>query len=255
MKNSSNDFYAALAPGYDEMTRTRERSGSERQMLQRWLDRYPSTAVFDAACGTGLHAVLLAGLGVQVTAADPSAEMLAMAAHHAQETAVEITWLQSAMQTPLPGLRENFQLVLCLGNSLPHLLTEEDLLQSLRNFHDLLQPGGHLVIQLLNFEKILQAGERIISINRAGAREFIRFYDFTSPLLTFNVLEIDWAAAPPRHHLQSTALSPHRADHLSRALHEAHFANFHIWGDLKFAPYDVETSVNLVMAAEKPQRG
>ncbi|RPJ50835.1 MAG: class I SAM-dependent methyltransferase, partial [Acidobacteria bacterium] len=73
---ATEDFYKELASDYDSMTRFKQRLRGEEQMLRRWRERYGFNSALDAACGTGLHAVVLAQMGVKATAADPSAAML-----------------------------------------------------------------------------------------------------------------------------------------------------------------------------------
>ena len=45
-----------------------------------------------------------------------------------------------------------FDAVLCLGNSLPHLLTQADLVAALRGMASVLRPGGLLILQNLNYD-------------------------------------------------------------------------------------------------------
>ena len=45
-----------------------------------------------------------------------------------------------------------YDAVLCLGNSLPHLLTQADLVAALSGMGALLKPGGLLVLQNLNYD-------------------------------------------------------------------------------------------------------
>ena len=42
--------------------------------------------------------------------------------------------------------------MLCLGNSLPHLLTQADLVAALRGMASVLRPGGLLILQNLNYD-------------------------------------------------------------------------------------------------------
>ena len=67
---------------------------------------------------------------------------------------------------------------LCMGNSLPHLLTDADLSAALESFRRVLRPGGLLATQVLNYARVLARGERIVGIDRHGERLYVRFYDF-----------------------------------------------------------------------------
>jgi len=77
------DFYNQLAESYDAMTRFDERLGRERDLLKFWVEAGCWQTVLDAACGTGLHAIALASLGIKTTASDASAAMLEQAQERA----------------------------------------------------------------------------------------------------------------------------------------------------------------------------
>ncbi len=245
------DFYDAIAHQYDGMTRYAQRLKSEKAMLQRWQARYGFHSVIDAACGTGLHAILLAEMGLQVLGADLSAAMLAKAQEHAHEAGVHVTWKHTSMQALRSALSGQYDAIFCLGNSLPHLLTEEDLQASLQGFYAFLNPGGHLVIQLLNYDRILARQERIVGVHRQGNQEYLRFYDFLSGQIQFNILTVSWEDNKATHALHSTALYPYRQRELRQALAGCGFEEMEFFGDMQFEPFDIFKSQNLIIVAKK----
>lgn len=249
VKNESAEFYRGLAENYDAMTRFQQRLPGERAMLSGWRELWQFDRALDTACGTGLHAIALAQLGVNVTAADLSPEMLAQARENATTAGVTIHWAEAAMEGLGPAVAGPFDLILCLGNSLPHLLDDQALAAAFAGFHRLLTPGGHLLLQLINYEPVLAAQRRIVALNREGEREFIRFYDFGAELLRFNILEIDWLQQPPAHRLGSVPLNPWRLAGLQPALTAAGFGAISLYGDMQRTDFDPLGSPNLVIAA------
>ncbi len=247
-------FYRGMAEQYDTMTRFAARLPGEREMLARWRDRLGFASALDVACGTGLHAIALAQLGVAVTGADLSPEMLAQARRHAAAEGVHVQWVAAAMERLDQAVDAPFDLLLCLGNSLPHLLDADALAAALSGFHRLLAPGGHLLLQLINYTAVLAWQRRVIAVGREGEREFIRFYDFGEPLLRFNILEIDWGQRPPAHRLQSVPLYPWRPGEVEAALRIAGFGEVELSGDLGQSPFAAATSANTVVLARKPGR-
>jgi SAM-dependent methyltransferase len=205
----------------------------------------------EEAVPTGLHAVALAQLGVAVTGADLSPEMLDRARRHAAAEGVAVRWVEAAMENLDQAVEAPYDLVLCLGNSLPHLLDGEALASALNGFHRLLAPGGHLLLQLVNYEPVLAWQRRVLALNRAGELEFIRFYDFGEPLLRFNLLEIDWSQQPPRHRLQSVPLYPWRSAEVEKALASAGFGEVVLFGDMGGGGYEAARAQNLVVLARK----
>lgn len=249
MTETTEEFYRAVATSYDAMTRFAQRLQSEAEVLRGWQERFRFRTALDAACGTGIHAILLAEAGVDTTAADISPEMLARAKQNAAARNVSVHWVESPMQKLSRHIRRRFDAVLCLGNSLPHLLSPADLRDALGAFYRLLGPGGHLILQLLNYHKILASGNRLIGVHRQGATEFIRFYDFLEETIHFNILQIDWESAPPKTRLNSTELYPYRWEDLQPALLKAGFIHFERYGNMKFAEFDPEQSPNLIIVA------
>jgi hypothetical protein len=151
-----------------------------------------------------------------------------------------------------------FDALLCLGNSLPNLLTPADLAAALADFAACLRPGGLVLIQNRNFARVVARRERWMEpqARREGDAEwlFLRFYDFDPDgLLTFNVvtLEREGTGAWSQRSVTSR-LRPLLKDELLAALSAAGFEQIACYGDMQGAPFDPEYSPNLVVAANKP---
>ena len=244
------DFYQGLAEHYDSMTRFAERLQSETERLAIWRQKLACHSVVDVGCGTGLHSIALAKLGLQVTAIDPELAMLKVAAENAATYGVTLRLLAGTMQNLHRHLTAKQDALFCLGNTLPHLLTDRSLYAGLRSAHKVLRPGGALVIQLLNYQRILAQQERIVQINRTDETEWIRFYDFLDGRIRFNVLMIQGSCAPFHHRLFSTLLRPYQRKELHSTLQACGFAKIAYYANLEEAPYQ-RFSPNLVICAFK----
>lgn len=110
----------------------------------------PARAI-DLGCATGAHVEILAGLGWDALGLDPSKTMLAEARRSRgcpeRFAAGTMLDLGKAVQEGGAGL------ILCVGNTLPHLGRGE-LGDFLRLCARSLAPAGRLVIQLLNYARI-----------------------------------------------------------------------------------------------------
>ena len=184
------DFYDDIAGQYDDITGSGDRTPRVESFLRELKSRYPIASALDVACGTGLYAIQLARMGARTTGADLSAGMLDQARRRAQAAGVPVDWIAAPMQELAERLHERFDAVLCMGNSIPHLQTQADLDAAISGFVRLLNPGGIVVIQLLNYVRVLAGRERIVGINRHADREYVRFYDFLHGQVRFNILEI-----------------------------------------------------------------
>ena len=249
------DFYDSLAETYDDMTGFEARMAGARAFVSGFLEWHGMHSVIDVACGTGLYAMAFAQAGVpQVAGVDLSAAMLAAARRRAESLGLNVRWLPARMEkldgtclAPADG-------IVCLGNSIPHLLTERALQSALRAFHKRLNPNGLLALQLLNYERVMKRAERIVEINRAGDREFVRFYDLPSRpggKLVFNVLRIEWTADGPRHTLDATVLKPYTVCELRKSLESCGFRNVQVYGGVRFQPYERDDSETVLLTAER----
>ncbi|NLA58359.1 MAG: class I SAM-dependent methyltransferase [Firmicutes bacterium] len=102
--------------------------------------------VLDLACGTGQFAYRLQQRGLAVMAVDHSPEMLAIAEERARASGLEITFIcQDMRQLELPY---EYDLILCLCDSLNYLLDVEDVALALEKAAGVLKPGGHFIFDV-----------------------------------------------------------------------------------------------------------
>ena len=116
---------------------------------RRDLDAYAAMAgefgartVLDIGCGTGTFACLLAGRGLEVTAADPAAASLEVARR--KPGAGRVRWVH-AEATALPRVQAD--LATMTGNVAQVFVTDEEWAAVLGAVHEALRPGGRLVFE------------------------------------------------------------------------------------------------------------
>ena len=247
------DFYDQLAGEYAELTGETARKPAVRGFVKQLVATCAPKSVLDAACGTGLFALEFARQGIRTTGADLSAGMIEQARLNAARENLEVRWLCAPMQNLAAHLaEERFDLLLCMGNSLPHLLEKDALRAALGNFQALLAPDGRIFLHLLNYERVLARNERVVGISRApdNRAEYIRFYDFEPPFLRFNVLRVHWQKNNrAAHDLTTTRLRAWREAELRQALEEAGFRHVESFADFSFSPFVPEHSDVLLLEA------
>ena len=165
VRNSTNPFYDAVADQYHLFFRDWAATVDREGMTLRRLFKDRDVArVLDASCGTGTQAIALAKLGFEVTAADPSQNMLLKAMEHAHDYGVANKMvITRASFLELPQVVTGpFDAVITKGNALSHLLTDVEILQALSNFYALLRPGGTVLIGIRNFELLVEDRPRFV---------------------------------------------------------------------------------------------
>jgi SAM-dependent methyltransferase len=246
----SESFYNDLAADYDAITGFDRRFQREEPAFRSIIDSFGIRTALDAGCGTGFHALLLARLGVQVTAIDSSAAMVQRAMQHARDMNLVINVIESDFARLSDHVPAGFDAVFCLGNTLPHLLSSAEVIAALGQFHSILKPGGLLVLQTLNYDSILSLQKRIIGVTESGANTYVRFYDFLDDGLRFNILTISRAPAGISHSLRSILLCPVRSEELLGFLVTAGFESVQLYGSMKRESFE-ESSSDIVIFARK----
>ena len=275
---NSRDFYDRQAALYEVMNDWPSRLSFELPFIQRALEQSRAQAVLDVACGGGHHAIALARQGYAVSGADISAEMLDLARRNAAEAGVSVRFEQSSFADLGARFNQAFDVVLCLGNSLPHVLTEAEQLAALTAMHDRLRTGGVLILQNLNYDLRWKNRPRFFALNPVtldGRTSLIwRMADYHDPgtrvagldgpcpepgLITFHIAtlepeasgktqaaEIKWQAT-----VKSTLQRPLFARDLTRWLAQVGFEDVALFGGMDATPFDSDSSPDLVIVARK----
>jgi SAM-dependent methyltransferase len=136
------------------------------------------SAVLDASCGTGINAAALARRGFDVWATDGSEAMIEEAAARFRRAQLAIP-VRRCLWADLPvTLAERFDVVLCVGNSLVHAAGQDAMVEALTGLRRMTRPGGHVVIDSRNWEK-LHAERQVVRVaNRVRARDGRRCLTF-----------------------------------------------------------------------------
>jgi glycine/sarcosine N-methyltransferase len=257
MENS----YDSFADDYDHFVNWPDRLAFELPFLEATLKRAPHApgakpAVLDAACGTGQHALALAERGYPAVGADLSAGMIARARQNAAQQGLEVRFEAAGFGELAQTFgRKSFEAVLCLGNSLPHVLDEAGLAAALRDFAAVLRPGGLLLLQNRNFDQVLEQKARWMEPQAAQAGQtewlFVRFYDFLADgTIDFNIIRLRQEAGGAwQQQVTRTRLRPLTQAELGEWLTRAGFEQVEWYGGLDGSGFEIAKSGNLVVVA------
>lgn len=247
-------LYDALAADYDRFVNWQGRLTLELPFFERLFRERGVQRVLDAACGTGHHAVALAQRGYRVVGADLSAAMIEQARENAAAAGVQVDFVVAGLGE-LAALGKSFEAVICLGNSLPHLLTAGAVDAALADFATVLRPAGLLVIQNRNFDRVWMERERFMppQSHRDGDQEwlFLRFYDFGPETLTFNMIRLRRMGQGWTQDIKATELRPVFCNDLATSLAAARLDGIMLYGGYDGSAFEPAYSDDLIAVAVK----
>jgi glycine/sarcosine N-methyltransferase len=242
-----NEFYDSFSEFYDEMTRFELRIQNEKGFFCNLKSKYEFTNAIDIGCGTGAHTLILSECGADAVGIDPSKGMIEKAKLHLPANS-KIEFINISLEDYSNRPNLNFDAAFCMGNSIPHITEKHDLVKFIVSLKKVLSPGALFTLQILNYEKILHAKERIVNIREIDDKIFIRFYDFTTGNnLNFNILTITGERNKREHNIISTSLYAYTLDTLAEIFSSYGFKLLQVSGDFKMSEFDKLSSPNLIM--------
>jgi SAM-dependent methyltransferase len=157
--NHYNDEYIfAFVERWDYLIDWTARAKKESQFIVTELRKRGVVKILDAATGTGFDSIRLIQEGFCVTSLDGNYNMLVKARSNAKKQNVELSIIHSDWRQMKPNIHNQYDAVICLGNSISHLFTKDDLLNSLSAFYHCLKPTGILLVDHLNYNRIFKLG-------------------------------------------------------------------------------------------------
>ena len=245
---------------YRRMVAWPARIRREAPFILSVLETAPRPSVLDLGCGTGEHADFLAGRGFRAVGIDRSEAQIDRARdYQGRHGETGPDFLLGDITTLDRHTDERFGAAIWLGNGVPYL--EDDELAIL--FEQLarrLLPGGRLLFQLLNYERIRRHELRHLPLNFRDHPEgdgeivFVRLMTVDGPdHVRFNPMSL--ALRPgedPPVELRSASevrVRTWRRSELESALGAAGFRVEEVHGDMVGGPFDADESSDLVMVA------
>ncbi len=208
--------------------------------------------VLDLACGSGNYALEFARWGLNVVGLDNEQEMIKLAREKSRKAGLSVDFRSGDMRD-LEDIEGKFDAVLCIGNSLVHLLTDRDILKSLAQMKERLYPGGTLILQTVNYDRILK--NHITQLpditNHKAGLIFTRQYDFrTDGLIDFKTTLIQNGSDGGQRSLGNgqVPLRPLTKKDLEGFLQEAGFIDLQFYGDFKRRPLSWDSQATVVQA-------
>jgi SAM-dependent methyltransferase len=126
------------------------------QLIEAQLGRLPAgnVRILDAVCGIGTQTLPLAERGFQLSARDLSPAAVARLQREAEARQLVVDAGVSDMRQVASSVSASFDVVLAFDNSVPHLLSDNDLLAAFQQFLKVHRPGGVFLCSVRDYDKV-----------------------------------------------------------------------------------------------------
>jgi glycine/sarcosine N-methyltransferase len=183
------DLFGDVAREYDGMF-PRD-FAEDNRMLSRAFKGHNIRTVLDCACGTGPHVALLAGQGFNVTGTDSSRPMLEEARARLEDQELSADLVHARWQDLPEALGKRFDAVICIGNSLPLAGDDDEVQASIKGMFDVVSPGGVLVIQNRNMDKMKrERPEAILNEADQPGNYTLFIFEYKDPIVIYKIFYI-----------------------------------------------------------------
>jgi len=242
---SAIDFYDALAPYYHLIYADWEASIENQSRALDAIIRsagLQSGSVLDAACGIGTQGLGLARLGYNVTASDLSPAAVERAQSEANRRGLSMQSSVADMRDVYAHHQRTFDVVLACDNSIPHLLSDADILRAFEAFYRCVTPGGLCLISVRDYAAMNLSGP--LQLHPYGVRQvadtryvLFQVWELRAPFYdtTFYVIEHREGAQPVVRAARSTYYAVSIST-LMRLMEQAGFSDVRRIDDKFFQP-------------------
>lgn len=141
----------------------------------------PQMNLLEVGCGIGELSMELSKHFHRVSGIDLDETMIQKAKEQAQDLFPQLTFnVLNMLHLDQLYQPATFDRIVCFGNTLVHLLEDQDILRFFEQCRKVLHENGRLMLQILNYDKILDHQIKQLPIIENNILRFERSYEFGS---------------------------------------------------------------------------
>mgnify|MGYP006278144471 CR=1 FL=1 len=246
-------FYEEFSKYYDDIFKF---DSQKLYFLQKMFEEKVAGKILDIGTGTGTYAVKLAKKNYEITGIDLNKNMLKKARQKTKSAKIKKkpSFIELNMKDILHAFESgSFSGAYSIGNVLVHLEDKETIKDVTGDLYQLLGDKGRLVIQIINYERILKQNIKGLPtiINEDENISFIRNYNFksNSKKIEFHtILKIKDSEQIFENRIELYPLLP---DELKQILKDNGFTNIKSYGSFNQDEFEIEESIPFIVTADK----
>jgi SAM-dependent methyltransferase len=165
------NFYSWMVGDFDE-----KQKEQENFFWRNGIKPVSRKVAFDLGAGNGLQAISLAKLGFAVKAIDFNSQLLNELTSRKINLDIEI--INDDILNYLQKSSHHAELIICMGDTITHLESIDQLKSVVQQMSSHLEPGGKIVLSFRDLTKELQGDERFIAVKNDDSRILTCFLEY-----------------------------------------------------------------------------
>lgn len=242
------DNYQDFAGRYDWMI---SENPKRKSFFKNIFSKYRVKKALDCSCGTGADLLMINSLGVDISGSDLSDAMLKAAQNKIRKSGHKIRLKKADFRKLTKIFKDKFDAVLCLSSSICEIHPDKEVIESLRSMKSVLNPGGLLIIDQGQSDKMMISKPRFIPI--VNTRDFTRFYvlDYSGSFVMVNVCDFEHSKSGNNFSMNSFKLKVRLFKEWKSLFKKAGFSNVIFYGGWDRALYNIKKSGRIIIVAKK----
>lgn len=241
--NEQNKFYTSISKYYSDIFPYQP---MQLKFVQNCVGDLHSKQILDIGCATGELAFRLAENGANTIGIDLNEDLLKQAKIRSTFQSANSEKCESEFASPNPKFqtgnmlelnsdfqKEQFDAILCFGNTLVHLLTIDLISEMLNGVFVVLKPGGKFLMQILNYDYILKEQIFDLPLIETENIKFIRKYKFKKDSKTIRFQTDLHLKKEDKIVSNETSLLALKSDELTQLLKHSGFKDIEIFSNFK----------------------
>lgn len=200
-------------------------------------------SLLDIGAGTGNMAIALAEKEMNVTASEPDETMAESIRSKTDMKGLTVS-VQTKSMEQINEFQNNFDGIICIGNTLPHLPDEESIVNFLSQCHQKLNNDGRLILQTVNYDKVLFSEDFSFPVIQKDDFSFTRRYEKVNEHIYFtSILTVNGESTE-----NTIPLYPITSQRLISLLKKSGFDSVQVYGNFKEEDYNRDSPALIVVA-------
>jgi glycine/sarcosine N-methyltransferase len=247
MKEKNFEYTPEL---YDLQMNWPQRLSKEKDFFEKIIKERKVKKILEVGGGIGRHSQMFSEIVDSVTFMEPSEDMLQYAKTNIIKSG-NINAVNGGFEDMDSLVFENFDMITCLGNTLPILENRKNVKMALKQTRRKLVKGGLAVFQFLNFEPKIMEQNRFYAprIFKKGTKKYIFLKHFESEKVKtrvdFMIIEMDSDDIIINFHNRSTFLCTLRQNLFLKMAYNSGFKKVELLGTGGTEEFDKNVHVSL----------